>query len=120
MPAIKDIETASAIVKQFYPNAANPVLEDLLEDSKSATNGYRPYIVSAYLIYTEYRRILKAEDVTFDYNTKFTIEGLINLQKAKDCGDETIDPCWTTDKILEQINTEIATTDFSTPSVFVI
>ncbi len=116
MANITDIDNAKQIVQQFYPKAADPVLEDLLESSKSISRGYRPYFVAAYMIWTEYRRIVKADEVTFDYNVKFTIEGLLQTQLAKDCGDINIDECWQVNIILDQLAGDV----FTSPSAFVL
>lgn len=98
---ISDIDTAKDLVKQFYPKANDPALTDLLESSKGLKS-YRPYFVAAYLIFSEYRRILKADEVTFDYNTMYTVQGLLSMQKAKDVGD-TIADQWSVDNLLDQI-----------------
>jgi len=116
MANITDIDSAKAIVQQFYKAAADPALEDLLESSKSPNKGYRPYFVAAYFMYTEYRRIIKADEVTFAYDLKFTIEGLLNTQKAKDCNDTSIDECWQVGTILDPLTGET----FTSPSAFVL
>lgn len=116
MADIKDIEQAKTIVKQFYQAAADPALEDLLESSKSVNKGYRPYFVAAYFIYAEYRKLVKADEVTFSYDTKYTVEGLLNLQKSKDCNDSSIDPCWNVDTILNNLTQDV----FTQPAAFVL
>lgn len=116
MADIKDLDQAKTIVKQFYQAAADPALEDLLESSKSANKGYRPYFVAAYFIYSEYRKLVKADEVTFSYDTKYTVEGLLNMQKAKDCNDTSIDPCWLVSTILDNL----AQDTFTQPSAFVL
>lgn len=117
MPSnISDIDQAKAIVQQFYGAAQDPALSVLLEDSKSQTKGYRPFFVAAYFIWTEYRQLIKADEATFSYDKKFTVEGLLNMQKMRDCNDETIDPCYKVDVILDELDGD----SFSSPSVFVV
>lgn len=116
MANILDIDTAKTIVRQFYSSAADPALEDLLESSKSVDKGYRPYFVAAYFIHADYRRIVKADEVTFDYDAAYTVQGLLTMQKSKDCNDVSFDSCWSVDTILETVQNDI----FSAPSAFVL
>lgn len=116
MANILDIETAKTIVRQFYSSATDPALEDLLESSKSADKGYRPYFVAAYFIHADYRRIVKADEVTFDYDAAYTVQGLLTMQKAKDCSDTSFDPCWAVETILDTVQSDI----FTAPSAFVL
>lgn len=115
MPDIKDIDEAKSITIQFYSNAKDPALTDLLEASKS-DNSYRPYAVAAYFMLTEYRRIKKADEVTFEYDLQYTIEGLLKMQLARDCNDTTIDECWLASTLLDQLQKDL----FSHPSAFVL
>lgn len=116
MSNIVDIDLAKTIVRQFFSSATDPALEDLLESSKSVNKGYRPYFVAAYFIHADYRRIVKADEVTFDYDAAYTVQGLLNMQKAKDCNDSSFDPCWSVETILNTVQDDI----FSSPSAFVL
>lgn len=84
-----NIEDAKTIVKGVYPNANEVVLEDVLKrsqgvDKTTKLRYYRPYWVAAFLILTEYRRLKKADDVTFEYDVKETVEGLLSLARSLD------------------------------------
>ena len=81
-----ELDNAIAIVQQLYPNAADPLLSLELEATKGTT--YRPYYTAAKFIITEYRRIEKADSVTFQYDIERTLRGLLNRQKQLDIGDE--------------------------------
>lgn len=81
-----DLETATAIVQQIFLNAADPMLSLELEVTRGLLR-YRPYIVAAKFIMTEYRRLLKADVVTFEYDIDKTVRGLLNQQARLDIGD---------------------------------
>lgn len=81
-----DLDTAIAVVQQLYPSAVDPLLGLELEATKG-TN-YRPYLVAAKFIITEYRQLVKADTVTFQYDIDKTVRGLLNRQKQLDVGDE--------------------------------
>lgn len=97
-----DLDTAKKIVKQFYPKAADPALEDLLNSSKG--KDLRPYYVAAFFIWSDYRQLIKADEASWNYDKVWSILGLLNMQKAKDCNDGTIDPCFVVDGLLLQVN----------------
>lgn len=82
---INDIEEATGIVQQIYAKAADPMLTRLLNDSKGS-KGFRPWYVAALFIYTEYRRLVKADEATFEYNIEQTLDGLMAQQLAYDVG----------------------------------
>jgi len=96
-----DYDTAAALVKQLYPTAKDPMLNIELELTRGQRN-YRPYIVAAKFMLTEYRRIVKAEEVTFEYDLVSTIRGLLNRQKELDEQD-TIPESQTVDAALLEL-----------------
>lgn len=96
-----ELETAIAVVQQLYPNAADPLLSIELEVTKGTT--YRPYITAAKFVLTEYRRLVKADEVTFDYDVEQTVRGLLNRQKQLDIDDENIPEGQTVDDMLTEI-----------------
>jgi len=82
------IDEAKTIVNNIY-QANDVILTDVLTRSVGTNSRgqkvYRPYWTAAFLIITEYRRIKKADDVTFEYN-EVSIKGLLALQDALDDG----------------------------------
>jgi hypothetical protein len=80
-----DFDTAVEMVKQLYPQAKNPMLTIELELTKGSLR-YRPYMVAAKFLLTEYRKIVKADEVTFSYSED-AIRGLLNRQLELDAGD---------------------------------
>ncbi|MBW4633562.1 MAG: hypothetical protein KME30_17185 [Iphinoe sp. HA4291-MV1] len=115
MNPINDIDKASNIAKNFLnPRVNVDTLEDLLEASKGS-NGYRPYFVAAFLIWTHYQAINRADDVSFQYQKKdFVIEGLLNMQAGYDKypppDGAVIPPGFVVDDLLNQLggNLDIA------------
>lgn len=103
IPSI-DVETATAIVKQIYTNAADPMLSLELEVTKGLLR-YRPYIVAAKFIMTEYRRLLKADVVNFEYDIDKTVRGLLNQQAKLDLGDTVPEGQTVDDTLLELCET---------------
>ena len=99
-----DLETATAIVQQIFPNAADPMLSLELEVTKGLLR-YRPYIVAAKFIMTEYRRILKADVVNFEYDVDKTVRGLLNQQAKLDLGDTIPEGQTVEDTLLELCET---------------
>lgn len=84
-----DYDTAVAMVKQIYPAAKDPMLNIELELTKGSLR-FRPYLVAAKFMLTEYRQIVRADEVTFQYDLEKTIRGLLNRQAELDAGDTTI------------------------------
>lgn len=95
-----DYDTAVEMVKQLYPTASNPMLDIELQLTKGSLR-YRPYMVAAKFLLTEYRKIIKADEVTFAYSEE-AIRGLLNRQLELDAGD-IIPEGQTVDDILSQI-----------------
>jgi hypothetical protein len=103
-----DYDTAEAMVKQLYPAAKNPMLSIELELTRGVIN-YRPYLTACKFLLTEYRQIVKADEVTFAYNREETIRGLLNRQKELDTGD-TIPAGQTVDDVLVELCATCAVT----------
>lgn len=82
MAVIIDLATGKEIVQQLFPNALDPLMTIELEATKIDGN-YRPYLVAAKLIATEYRQVVRADVVTFQYDDK-TIKNLLKRQKEID------------------------------------
>lgn len=97
-----EIERAKTIVQQFFKNAQDPAMEDLLESSKGSD--YRPYFVAAFFIYSDYQQLVKADEVTFAYDKLFSIKGLLNMQRNSDCNLTDIPECYTVDHLLSTID----------------
>lgn len=97
-----DIDTGIAIVQQLFPNAAEPLMSIELEATK-IENNYRPYLVAAKLIMTEYRQVVKADVVTFKYDDN-TIRNLLKRQKEIDTINGVTDP------VLDAMLTELCET----------
>lgn len=101
MPVTIDLPTATQIVQQLYPGAADPLMT--LELESTVIGGvYRPYLVAAKLIMTEYRQIVKADVVTFQYSDDL-IKNLLNRQKDIDTVNGVSDP------VLAAMITELCT-----------
>lgn len=96
---IIDYDTAVEIVKSLYNSAKDPLLNVELELTKGERN-YRPYLTAAKLMLTEYRRISKAEEVTFEYTDN--IKALLENQRALDSQD-TIPEGQTIDYYLQNL-----------------
>lgn len=108
MSTIIDFDTASAIVKQIYPAAKDPMLSLELELTRGLLR-YRPYLVISKFLMTEYRHVIKADEVTFEYNRENAIRGLLNRQKQLDIGD-TISEGQTVDDMLSELCSTCAVT----------
>lgn len=93
-------EGASEIVKQLYPSASDPVLSLELDITKGLLR-YRPYAVYFKLLLLEYRRLVKADEVTFAYTDN--LKHILMMQKALDVGD-TIPSGQTVDELLASLN----------------
>lgn len=93
-------EGASEIVKQLYPSASDPVLSLELDITKGLLR-YRPYAVYFKLLLLEYRRLVKADEVTFAYTDN--LKHILAMQKALDVGD-TIPPGQSADELLASLN----------------
>lgn len=106
-----DYETAEQLVKQLYPSARDPMLGIELEITKGGVN-YRPYLVAAKFILTEYRRIERADEVTFDYDINKSIRGLLNRQAELDLSD-TIPAGQSIDSLLDEICNPCKETELS-------
>lgn len=110
---ITDIEEAILITRQIYSKASDPMLTRLLTDSKGS-KGFRPWYVAALFILTEYRRLIKADEATFDYDIDKTIQGLIAQQRPYDIG-AVIPLGFTLDDLIMEAEQES-----HLPSVFVL
>jgi hypothetical protein len=97
-----DFDQASALVKQLYPNAADPMLSYELENTKGQF--YRPYLISAKFMLAEYRQLIKADEVSFAYDIIRTAKNLLSLQKLIDKNDNSIPEGQSVDDILGVIN----------------
>jgi len=109
-----DLDTGISIVQQLFPNAAEPLLTIELEATK-IDNNYRPYLVAAKLIMTEYRQVIKADVVTFNYGDE-TIRNLLKRQKELDKLNGV------TDEVLDDMLAELCETceTTNTPALGVI
>lgn len=89
-----DFDTAYQIVKQFFSRASDPLLTTLLNQYAVNNNGvafFRPYIVAAIFMVTEYRRLVKADVASWEYSTE-AIRSLIATQAAIDRANNLIIP----------------------------
>ena len=93
-------EDAAEIIKQLYPSANDPVLSLELEITKGALR-YRPYAVYFKLLLLEYRRLVKADEVTFSYTDN--LKHILEMQRALDAGD-TIPLGQSVDELLNKLN----------------
>lgn len=91
-----DYDTASQIVRSLYPNAADPMLDLELEATKG--DSYRPYAVAAKFMMTNYRQVIRAKDVTFQYDAN-SIRQILNLQRGNDLTDKNIPEGQTVDDL---------------------
>lgn len=94
-----DYDTAVSMVKQLYPAARDPMLNVELELTRGLLR-YRPYAVYFKFLITEYRKIIKADEVTFAYSDN--LRGILERQRELDAGD-TIPESQTVDNLLSQI-----------------
>lgn len=99
--AAMDIDVAKSIVKQFYPKALDPALEDILTLSKGSD--YRPYFTAAFFIWAEYRQLIRADEVSFAYDKIYAVKGLLAIQRPIDIGLTDIPPGFTVDNLLAQL-----------------
>lgn len=93
---VLELDKAKGIVENHFPDADEPVLEELLEQSAGFKNvdnepekHYRPWYVAAQLMLTHYQKIERADIVTFVYEDYLSIaSNLMNLQGKMDKGLE--------------------------------
>ena len=112
---IIDYDTAVTMVKQLYPSAREPMLSIELELTRGIQR-YRPYAVYAKFLLVEYRQIIKADEVTFAYNTNAIKQALL-MQKQLDAGD-TIPDGQTVDDLMTMLNElECQTCDTTTSNI---
>jgi hypothetical protein len=111
-----DLETSTAMVKQLYPPASDPILSVELELTRG--DKYRPYYVAAKFISMEYRRLIKADDVTFDYDIEMTLRSLLNRQKQLDTNDTSIPEDQTVELMLSEICFKCAEVQYLGVNVF--
>lgn len=89
---VADLQTSKSIVENYFPDADEPVLQELLIQSAGVVKNslpsvveFRPWWVSAHLILTHYRKLSKADVVTFVYEDPLTVAtNLLDLQGKMD------------------------------------
>lgn len=113
-----DLDTGTQIVQQLFPNAADPLMTIELEATKIGNN-YRPYLVAAKLIMTEYRRVVRADVVTFDYSDD-TIRNLLKRQQDIDKINGVTDDTTIEDMLAELCTVCTPSVDESTPALGVM
>ncbi len=98
-----DLETAKAIVKQYFKKAEDPALTDLLNSTKVGDT-YRPYMVAGMMIGSDYRQLIKADVAAWAYDKESAVRSLMGMQDAQDkLNNLEIPDHLTTGGILEEL-----------------
>ncbi len=104
-----NIEKAKLIVTNYFPDADDPALEEMLNVSSgikkdSGESYYRPQYVAAHFILTHYRQLTRADEVSFNYSDQTKIaQSLLDIQKAID-GDNEVSEGFRGDELLATID----------------